>query len=85
MRQKWNEDSRVKIPNILHLTRLGYQYLSLKDQQWDESNNIFRDLFEESFLRINPELADDDFNRFYDQVVLSLENEDLGKAFYEML
>ena len=28
---KLNEDSRVKIPTILHLMRLGYEYLSLKD------------------------------------------------------
>ena len=27
---KFNEDSRVKIPAILHLMRLGYKYLSLK-------------------------------------------------------
>jgi type I restriction enzyme, R subunit len=26
---KFNEDSRVKIPTILHLCRLGYTYLSL--------------------------------------------------------
>ena len=27
---KFNEDSRVKIPALLHFTRLGYHYLSLK-------------------------------------------------------
>ncbi len=26
----FNEDARVKIPALLHPTRLGYQYLSLK-------------------------------------------------------
>lgn len=26
------EDSRVKIPALVHLTRLGYTYLSIKDQ-----------------------------------------------------
>jgi len=31
---KFNEDTRVKIPTILHLMRLGYSYLSLKDQRW---------------------------------------------------
>ncbi len=36
----FSEDSRVKIPCILHLTRLGYQYLSLKDAQWDKDTNI---------------------------------------------
>ncbi len=47
---KFNEDSRVKIPTILHLMRLGYKYLSLKDPQliWDESTNIFTDLFHKS-------------------------------------
>ena len=42
---KFNEDSRVKIPSILHLTRLGYQYLSLKGTTWDESTNIFPEIF----------------------------------------
>ena len=32
---KFNEDSRVKIPAILHLTRLGYTYLSLKQLNYD--------------------------------------------------
>ena len=30
---KFNEDSRVKIPAILHLMRLGYEYVSLKKTQ----------------------------------------------------
>jgi hypothetical protein len=30
----FNEDSRVKIPALLHLTRLGYKYLSLKNAAW---------------------------------------------------
>ena len=30
---KHNENSRVKIPALVHLTRLGYEYLSLKDYQ----------------------------------------------------
>lgn len=42
---KFNEDTRVKIPVILHLMRLGYQYLSLKDQTWDQNTNIFPTLF----------------------------------------
>lgn len=82
---KFNEDSRVKIPSILHLIRLGYTYLSLKDQEWDESTNIFRRIFDESISRINSELDHSDISRIYDEVALSLENEDLGKAFYEKL
>ncbi len=41
----FNEDTRVKIPAIITLTRLGYKYLSLKDAKWDEETNIFTDIF----------------------------------------
>ncbi|MFK5948909.1 MAG: type I restriction endonuclease, partial [Methylococcales bacterium] len=84
---KHNEDTRVKIPAILHLIRLGYEYLSLKDPKviWDESTNIFTDIFNESIKRINPELSDLETKQFFDDISLCLENEDLGKAFYEKL
>lgn len=82
---KFNEDSRVKIPTILHLMRLGYEYISLASQKWDESTNIFTDIFHNSVKRLNPELNDGDLHRLYDEVALCLENEDLGKAFYEKI
>ena len=50
---KFNEDSRVKIPSILHLTSLGYEYISLKNTSWDENTNIFKDLFVSSIKNIN--------------------------------
>lgn len=81
----FNEDSRVKIPTILHLMRLGYEYLSLNSQKWDQSTNIFTDVFNQSIKRLNPEMNDGDVSRFYDEVALSLENEDLGKVFFEKL
>lgn len=82
---KFNEDSRVKIPTILHLIRLGYSYLPLKKQKWDESTNIFTSILLDSIKRLNPEVSDGDIKRFYDEVLLTLQNEDLGKAFYEKL
>lgn len=81
----FNEDSRVKLPSILHLTQLGYKYLSLKEAKWDEETNIFKDIFKESIKRINPALADDDIERLYQEISLDLENEDLGKAFFDKL
>lgn len=81
----FNEDSRVKIPTILHLASLGYAYLPLGENKWDESTNIFTDIFHDSIKRLNPELSDSDVTRFYDEVSLCLENEDLGKSFYEKL
>lgn len=84
---KFNEDSRVKIPTILHLIRLGYKYLSLKDPEvtWDESTNIFKSIFLERIQHINPTLTDIEVQQVFDDVSLTLENEDLGKAFYEKL
>lgn len=81
----FNEDSRVKIPCILHLNRLGYKYISLKNVDWDKDSNIFPDLFQQSISKINPELNVDDIARLLDEATLTLDNEDLGKAFYKKL
>lgn len=81
----FSEDSRVKIPCIIHLVRLGYRYLSLKNAVWDEETNIFPDLFRAAMVQINPGLDADDIDRLLTDVKLSLDNEDLGKAFYEKL
>ncbi|ASV29724.1 type I restriction endonuclease subunit R [Maribacter cobaltidurans] len=81
----FNEDSRVKIPAILHLTQLGYTYLSLKESSWDVETNIFADIFKTSIERINPHLESQDIERLYQEISLSLDNNDLGKAFYNML
>ena len=81
----FNEDTRVKIPTIMHLVRLGYQYLSLKTQQWDLNTNIFPELFLPAIAKINPYLGQDDVRRLLEEVKLTLDNEDLGKAFYEKL
>lgn len=81
----FSEDSRVKIPCILHLVRLGYRYLSLKDAVWDEDTNIFPKHFAEAIARINPDLGPADIARLLADVKLLLDNEDLGEAFYERL
>jgi len=81
---KHNEDSRVKIPSLLHLIRLGYTYLSLKDVSWDIKTNIFPKIFIESIARING-IDEDEASRVLADVSLLLENNDLGKSFYERL
>lgn len=81
----FSEDSRVKIPCILHLVRLGYRYLSLKNAVWDEETNIFPDQFRSAIDQINPGISSDDIDRLLVDVKLSLENEDLGKAFFEKI
>ncbi|BDD86257.1 hypothetical protein DPPLL_06220 [Desulfofustis limnaeus] len=81
----FSEDSRVKIPCILHLVRLGYRYLSLKNAIWDEETNIFPDLFRAAMVQINSGLDADDIDQLLTDVKLLLENEALGKAFYEKI
>ncbi len=84
---KFNEDSRVKIPAILHCMRLGYDYVSLKGAGpvRDESTNIFSGVFLSSVQRINPGLSDNEARKALDEISLTLENEDLGRAFYRKL
>ncbi|GLB51345.1 type I restriction-modification system endonuclease [Neptunitalea chrysea] len=81
----FNEDSRVKIPSILHLIQLGYKYLSLKNNVWDENTNIFTSIFNKQIQQINPTMSDKDIQKVYDDISISLENEDLGRAFYNKL
>jgi type I restriction enzyme, R subunit len=81
----FNENTRVKIPAILHLCRLGYTYVPLSKANWDDDTNIFTDIFTESILRINPEIEVDDVKRIVENISLVLDNEDLGQAFSNML
>jgi len=83
----FNENTRVKIPAILHLCRLGYQYLSLSGARWDLNTNIFSDIFSASIKSVNSEknLGDSDIKKILEDISLCLENEDLGESFYKFL
>jgi type I restriction enzyme R subunit len=84
----FNEDTRVKIPTILHLTQLGYEYLSLHDAgraSYDASSNIFTEIFVESIERINPDIEDLSAAKIYEELKQYLDYEDLGKKFYERI
>ena len=76
----FNENTRVKIPAILHLTQLGYKYVSLKNAVWDESTNIFTDIFAESIKRINPDVEFEP-SSLLTEVKSLLDYEDIGRAF----
>lgn len=81
---KFTEDSRVKIPAILHLMKLGYEYISLKDQDRIEENNIFSSIFIPQICNING-IEENEAKRLLDEINLELDYEDLGKTFYERL
>lgn len=80
-----NENSRVKIPAILHLCRLGFEYLPLGGSEWDISTNIFTQIFRESIHRLNPQLDEADVKNILDSLIVSLDNQDLGRSFYEQI
>jgi len=85
---KRNENSRVKIPALVHLTRLGYEYLSLKDYQGEihTDTNIFVEIFRNSISHINGKtLSEHDAAALISELSVKLSNEDLGKAFYNIL
>ena len=81
----FNENSRVKIPAILHLCRLGYKYLSLKHAVVNEDTNIFKNIFIESITRINSDNKNINVETILEEISLELDYEDLGQAFYERL
>lgn len=81
----FNENSRVKIPAILHLMRLGFTFIPLNQQIRREETNIFEGIFFESLLKINPTANHDDLKRLLDEITLELDYEDLGKKFYQRL
>jgi len=84
------EDSRVKIPALVHFTRLGYTYMSIKDKErnvdYDGATNIFYSQFLSAINRINHiELTLEDAKKIIGELKIKLDNEDLGKSFFEIL
>lgn len=50
----FTEDTRVKIPALVHLSRLGYSYLKKNKMiNIDPQTNIFLNQFKEGISRIN--------------------------------
>ncbi len=81
----FNENTRVKIPAILHLCRLGYRYLSLSNATWDLQTNIFTDIFHKSIAKINPDADESAIKKTLENIYIALDSEDLGESFSKML
>lgn len=84
------EDFRVKIPSLVCFTRQGYNYLSIKDKTcglaYDPDTNIFYVLFTDTINRINgTEISIDDAKKIIKEIKIKLDNDDLGKSFYQLL
>jgi type I restriction enzyme, R subunit len=82
-----NEDSRVKIPALLHFKRLGYDYQSKQNANIDVRNNIFINIFSDSIKRINNKDYSDAFiNDLINEIATLTDNaKDKGQSFFERL
>lgn len=86
---KFNEATRVQMPAMVHLTRLGYGYIGkisedMAGSVYDPDTNILIDVFKQQFERLNPS-AQGEFAQTLRAIRQELTNEDLGKSFYKRL
>lgn len=84
---KFNEDSRVKIPALVHLTRLGYNYIpKSQTSKIHKETNILQDVFKEAISRINNfSYYDSAIESYISELNIKLDNNDMGKAFFKSL
>lgn len=84
------EDIRVKIPALVHFTRLGYDYMSIKNKNigidYDPDTNIFYTQFRDAVNKINgTDLSMEAVKKIIEEIKIKLDNKDLGKAFFTIL
>ncbi|NQP18760.1 type I restriction endonuclease subunit R [Streptococcus suis] len=88
IRKEHNEFTRVQIPAALHLTRLGYDYLSATSKEIkerDPDTNILLSIFKQQFLKLNNYASEADFEQEFENIRLELEQDDLGRSFFKRI
>ncbi len=82
----YNEITRVQIPALMHLAKLGYDFIPTNSKEnkpnLDTDTNILIDRFTEAFERLNPTKNAKDSLA---EMKKRLNYDDLGKSFYEYL
>lgn len=87
MAKTYNELTRVQLPAVLHLVKMGYKYFSYKQnkQYIDPETNIFVSEFRKQFLKLNPEAVNSDFEKEFKDIKLELGYNDLGRSFFNRI
>lgn len=85
----FNEATRVQMPALVHLTKLGYIYYGKISEEmsgtvYEPDTNILIDVFTEQFGKLNPERAGEALQVLRD-IRQELDNDDLGRSFYSRL
>ena len=88
-RTQWNEATRVQMPALVHLTRIGYTYFGKITEDkagsvYDPDTNILIDVFKQQFARLNPEKAGE-ADAMLRTIRQELDNDDIGESFYKRL
>lgn len=79
----YNEITRVQVPALMHLAKLGYDFIPAKNKpNLDTATNILIDSFTQAFERLNPNKNAKDALA---EMKKRLNYDDLGKSFYEYL
>ncbi len=84
----YNEITRVQIPALMHLARLGYDFIPTNSKEnkpnLDTATNILTDSFTQAFERLNPNPTKNAKDALT-EMKKRLNYDDLGKSFYEYL
>ena len=88
-RSRFNEATRVQMPGLVHLTRLGYDYFGKISEEsagtvYDPDTNILIDVFKSQFAKLNPG-HEGEADETLRQIKQELDNDDLGRGFYKRL
>ncbi|WP_121028905.1 type I restriction endonuclease [Helicobacter pylori] len=84
----YNEITRVQIPALMHLAKLGYDFIPTNSKEnkpnLDTATNILTDSFTQAFERLNPNPTKNAKDALA-EMKKRLNYDDLGKSFYEYL
>ena len=88
-RSYFNEATRVQMPAMVHLTRLGYRYFGRMHEDmagtvYDPDTNILIQEFYHKFDELNPGHEGEGPNLLR-QIRQELDNDDIGESFYKRL
>lgn len=86
---KFTEATRVQMPAMVHLTRLGYTYYGkmreeMSDTEYDGDTNILLKVFKEQFIKLNPG-HEGEYLQVLRYIRKELNDDDLGRGFYNRL
>lgn len=89
MSKYFNEATRVQMPAMVHLTRLGYKYYGKISENdagiiYEADTNILLDVFRRQFKKLNPERVGD-CEQIIKDIRQELDYDDLGRSFYKRL